>query len=325
MSETPRSDIERDGKLDALYRAAARDEPPPALDAAIRAAARRAVASRPRLAGSPFSRSWGVPLSIAAVVLLSVTLVTLIGEEGPPAITQPPRAEAPPADAERKPAADQSAAVVPRTLMADEQRSTGIGLKPPQQASAPGLGMRSNSAAPEPVVQPRKDMAEADRVAAAPPSAPPLLAKRAPPEAFPGAAEVSDSKVAAPAEKARQSAKEEARRDVAASAGAERPQEEAKAPLRSETASADSAMRESGRARVQAVPAPAAKPAPPPAPQMAGAIQAYANLPPVKWLEQIESLRKQGRLEEARTSFAEFRKRHPDYPLPDSLKDWARP
>ncbi|MBI4191287.1 MAG: hypothetical protein HY525_12215 [Betaproteobacteria bacterium] len=329
MSEAPRNDIERDEQLAALYRAAAHDEPPPALDDAIRAAARRAVASKPRLAGSPFSRSWRVPLSIAALIVLSVSLVTLIDEEGPPAITPPPRAEAPPADTDRKPAAGQSAAIVPL----------------------------------------RKDTVEADQVAATASSAPAPLAKRAPPDAFPGVADARDNKVTAPAEKARQSGKEEARREVGAvSAEADRrlaeakpsrPAEaaarapvpaaapatapapaagaasEAKAQLRSEAISADSAARESERARVQAVPAPpAAKPAPVPAakpvaprpaPQMAGAIQTYVNLPPEKWLEQIESLRKQGKLEEARTSFAEFRKRYPDYPLPDSLKDLAKP
>lgn len=208
MNETPRRDeTERDTQLAALYRAAARDEPSPALDAAIRAAARREVGARPRPVGPFFSRSWRVPLSLAAVVVLSVSLVTLIREEAPPEISRPPRAD----------------------------------------ASLP---------LPEAAMHPRKE-------------------------------------------------------SVAA---------EAKVQPGPEAASADSAMRESSRARVQAVPAPAL-----PAPQIAGAIQAYANLPPEKWLEQIEALRKQGRLEEAKTSLAHFKQRYPDYPLPASLKDGVKP
>jgi hypothetical protein len=265
MSETPRRDeTERDSRLAALYRAAARDEPQPALDAAIRAAARREVGARPRPAGSPFSRSWRVPLSIAAVVLLSVSLVTLIREEAPPEISQPPRADAP-------------------------------------------LPL------PEAATYPRKESVAADRTGAGEPPTP--LAKRASPKAFPGAPVMRDNKVIAPADKPRQSAKAEVRRDVAGAAA------EAKARLRSEAASADSAVRESSRARVQAAPAPALQSAP----LVAGAIRSYVNLPPEKWLEQIEELRKQGRLEEAKTSLAHFKQRYPDYPLPASLKDGVKP
>ncbi|MDO8595328.1 MAG: hypothetical protein Q7R45_01775, partial [Sulfuricaulis sp.] len=68
-------------------------------------------------------------------------------------------------------------------------------------------------------------------------------------------------------------------------------------------------------------PAPALQPAP----LVAGAIRSYVNLSPDKWLEQIEELRKQGRLEEVKTSLAHFRQRYPDYPLPASLKDGIKP
>ena len=49
------------------------------------------------------------------------------------------------------------------------------------------------------------------------------------------------------------------------------------------------------------------------------------RLPPEKWLERIEELRRQGRLEEARAGLAEFRKRYPDYVLPPALRNWAQP
>jgi hypothetical protein len=359
MSETPRPDwTEHDAKLAALYRTAALDEPRPALDHAIRAAARRAVASKPRVAGLPFSRSWRVPLSIAAVVLLSVSLVTVMREEAPE-VALPPRADTPPPDKDRKlaesaPAAGESNTAVPQTLLPGDQKPKSVGLKPPQQGQSTGIGIHGYTVSPEPATESKKEMAAADRLESGAPSAP-LFAKRAAPEAFPGTAGRHEDKVTTTAGKLRQSAKEGVRRDVGVSVEAQQRLEavkplrspaetgastpglvatpaadsaraagaatEGKAHLRPET---DSVTRESSRAHVQA--APVAKPlALPPASQMAGTVQAYADLPPAKWLERIEELRKRGKFEEAKTSLAEFKQRYPDYPLPASLKVWARP
>ena len=360
MSETPRPDwTEHDAKLAALYRAAALDEPPPALDDAIRAAARRAVASKPRIAGLPFSRSWRVPLSIAAVVLLSVSLVTVMREEAPE-VALPPRADTPPPDTDRKlaasaPAAGESNTAVPQTLLRGEQKPKSVGLKPPQQAQSTGIGIHGYTVSPEPVTESKKEMAAANRLETAGASSAPLFAKRAAPEAFPGTADTHEDKVTATPGKLRQSAKEEVRRDVGVSVEAQQRLEAVK-PTRSpaETGArtpgpvatpaaasaraagaategkdqlrleADSVTRESSRANVQAT--PVAKPlALPPASQMTGTVQAYADLPPAKWLERIEELRKQGKFEAATTSLAEFKQRYPDYPLPASLKVWDKP
>jgi hypothetical protein len=59
------SEIERDREIDAAWSAASREEPPPALDAAIRAEARRAVGARP---GRAQRRHWSYPLAAAATV-----------------------------------------------------------------------------------------------------------------------------------------------------------------------------------------------------------------------------------------------------------------
>lgn len=350
MSEKLFNDMERDARLAALYRAAAQNEPPAALDAAIRAAARRAVSSKPRLAGSLFSRSWGVPVSIAAVIVLSVSIVTVIREEAPE-IVEPPRADAPAMGADRKqdPLARDRASTVPNTILAPKSaQSNGIGLNPPQPAVPPATGIRGNTAAPPLVTQSEKDGIAIGQA----PSAPPLLTKRAPAEAFPGSADTRD-KASASDEQPRQSAKEEMRRDDGAMSepqtrSARPPRQadaapsvsaEAKSQRQSEpeAESANSSLRESERARVQAAPeskpASAATAAPPPVPaaiakpasQLAGAMQGYVELPPEKWLERIADLRKQGRLEEAKASFTAFRKRYPEYPLPALLKDWANP
>ena len=60
------------------YRAGAQDEPPAKLDAAIRAAAHREVA-KPRL-----GRNWQMPASIAAMLVIGVSLVLLVRDHEPP-------------------------------------------------------------------------------------------------------------------------------------------------------------------------------------------------------------------------------------------------
>ena len=82
MSEQPdaRDDLQ-DPQLARWYRESGGPEPSPALDQAILAAAHREVQARPRTASS-FVRRWRMPLSLAAVVVLSVTVVTLVTERG---------------------------------------------------------------------------------------------------------------------------------------------------------------------------------------------------------------------------------------------------
>ena len=80
---------EHDDPLRRAYRALANEEPPRELDEAILAAARRAVA-RPSLA-----RRWGVPVSIAALLVIALG-VTLEMQRGKPRVELEQRA-APPA------------------------------------------------------------------------------------------------------------------------------------------------------------------------------------------------------------------------------------
>ena len=102
MSNDPRDLPERDPQLARLMAAAGDEQPPAALDAAILAAARREVSARPQTAGgggtaAPAVRSkrnWYVPVSIAAVLVLSVSLVTLVYEEQGDELAQP-KAQAP--------------------------------------------------------------------------------------------------------------------------------------------------------------------------------------------------------------------------------------
>lgn len=102
---------ESDDKLLRRYRELSRDEPPPAIDAAILAASRRAVASR------PWSKRLAGPVSIAAVLVLAVGVTLNMQREQPgvevaapepkytvtpsaaPEATPPEPQAAPPADA----------------------------------------------------------------------------------------------------------------------------------------------------------------------------------------------------------------------------------
>lgn len=59
------NEIERNHRLDTAWRAASQEEPPPALDAAIRAAARRGVGAGP---GHSRKVHWWYPLAAAATV-----------------------------------------------------------------------------------------------------------------------------------------------------------------------------------------------------------------------------------------------------------------
>jgi len=73
-----------DDKLSKRYRELAREEPSSALDDAVLGAARRAAAKR------SLSRRWGVPVSIAAVLVLAFGLTLEMRHEKPDVSTSPP-------------------------------------------------------------------------------------------------------------------------------------------------------------------------------------------------------------------------------------------
>lgn len=96
MALNPGSGMEYDARLATIYRAAADETPPLRLDEAIRAAARREAGARPRSQ----LRSWRVPVSLAAVVVLSLTVTLMVREQGGDRLEPaPPRVAATPAPA----------------------------------------------------------------------------------------------------------------------------------------------------------------------------------------------------------------------------------
>jgi hypothetical protein len=120
---------ERDARLDRLYREAGSEMPPARLDAAILAAAHREVVARPRPLSSMLRR-WRVPVSIAAVVVLSVSLVTLVQEEGGDRLTDIPPVAPPPA-------LEQMATLPATAAMAEAGREDRSVQRQPERLAAP--------------------------------------------------------------------------------------------------------------------------------------------------------------------------------------------
>jgi hypothetical protein len=74
--------LDGDSALSRLYRLGAREKPDAQLDAKILAAARRSLTRKSSVARSPFARNWVVPTSLAAVVVLSVSVLLLVPDPG---------------------------------------------------------------------------------------------------------------------------------------------------------------------------------------------------------------------------------------------------
>lgn len=176
----------RDPRLDDAYGETPRDEPSPAADEHIRAAARRAVDARPTpLVPQDSRRSfarWRVPLSLAATVVLAVTVALMVDEEdGRPRddnsvpLASPPQAEPPDTSSERDAGVRSSGDTVAPQKPAEAKRSTA----PPRNDIAP-------PAAPPP--QPLRE--ERRRLPDSPAAGAPAEAARTPaPAAAPPAAD----------------------------------------------------------------------------------------------------------------------------------------
>lgn len=116
------ADPEHDARVSGAYRALGRDEPPPALDAAILTASRR---RRSR---------WAVPVSVAAVVVLAVGVtlrVHLEERKGAEEIALSPQVMPAPAAADEVARASKRDAVAPSAKPAQESRAVAV---PPLRA-----------------------------------------------------------------------------------------------------------------------------------------------------------------------------------------------
>ena len=183
---------ERDPQVSKRYRELGAEEPPRALDEAILAASRKPARS--------WTQRWALPLSLAAVVVLSVT-VTLRIQHEQPALEAPAQVRAPASKEAARPEA------APRQEAVKAERADKPAARKEPAPFQPAPPMRAPAAA-EPSANVRDEAeartaAKAAAVAPAPPAAAPaspaaVPASRAAREAESGAGAVAPQ--AAPAQ-----------------------------------------------------------------------------------------------------------------------------
>ena len=267
-------------KLAKHYRDLAREEPPAALDAAILAASRRAVA--PQF----MSRRWAMPASIAAVLVLAFGVTLEMQREEPGVATSTPQYKS---AAPAPPAAKEPALTLDRAISS----------APPPAPSAPA---------------PNKALASRKRAASEAQPAPlGKLESDAPPEA-----KRSD----APAEAFEKRAEPKAFADAVAPATASRAP--AAAPAAPAAAAAPAPQLSTSRADESGTLGTRDKRA------AANALQSPARAPaalaePDRELERIARMRSEGRHGEADKALAEFRRKNPEYRIPEAMWERVKP
>lgn len=114
---------QEDTRIAQLYREASIDEPPARLHAAVRAAARGAVDGRSTEKPSSWWTLWRVPFAVAAVAVVSASLVTLVMEESGERVAEV-TAPAPRHDEERPSTAEPESnrEILADAPVADKQR-----------------------------------------------------------------------------------------------------------------------------------------------------------------------------------------------------------
>jgi hypothetical protein len=318
-----------DDKVAAAYRSLARAEPPAALDAAILAASKRAVAPARR------SRDWGVPVSIAALLMLSAGLTLHMQQEQPGVeLREPgprdaaPAAPAPPpalpdaysasgsAPVEEQP---KEAEAVPARKQKADMPSLQKLSKPSPQPAVPAKSIQSSPLAAAPVPFPQADMSRKDLNVAEPRQEAPAAASVAPSPSVSATTSAVRTELppgAPPAPRA--FTKESAVAEPQASARVAAP-----APAQARAAAAGAA-------------APSEKVAPAMAPRAkreasagVAADSVSREAPPMdereRELERIAKLRAEGRDAEADKAIEEFRRRYPDYRIAPAMWERVKP
>jgi hypothetical protein len=290
MIDRPESG-DRDERLGSAYRQAAREEPPAHLDRAILAAARQANA-RPRFFAWPSLLAWRVPVAVAAVLVVSVSVVTLVVEEKGGSLSRYAESDA-----------------ITREAAAPRAPAGSPPVAPPAQRpeAAPALS------APAAVQERRRDDAPAARAQAAKPVAP--EASMAPAEKSDRAATPQPLQDAlrepGPAASAGSAESSAAQAGIAADSAA--PALRRTVPERSGNEVRGGAY--APRAAPAPAPAASAKAAPAAPAIPAAVLRELEGQPPEKWLERIETYRREGDVVLAEALRAEFRRRFPDQPV----------
>ncbi len=144
------ADEHRDPDIDAAWRAASREQPPPALDAAITAAARRAVGAGPKNLHAP--RAWWpvAAAAVVAVVAIGIVEMTPPDEVAPTAIAPAPPQPAAQPGAMRDERAPALAVPERPPSKLDQATRQAEPASPPVRADAPGAATEAKRKAAKP-------------------------------------------------------------------------------------------------------------------------------------------------------------------------------
>jgi hypothetical protein len=287
-------------RLDAAYRAIAREEPRAAIDDAILAASRRAVA-KPSAA-----RRWAAPVSIAAVLVLAFG-VTLHMQQESPGIASPDLATAPPPAAATTAAPEPAAPAQTQPLpqrQGERRLESAVAKKPVAPPPPAKLNVQAKPDREQPRAMEERDRGFRDDVSPAP-ERKDLKAKVAPAEPSVLHKETAAMQVPVP-----QAPPAPAARAAAPASAYSAPSPAAPAAA----ASAPAAIGEMRLKRETANQAPAA---------FAADAQAADEF--ARDLEAIAKLRAEGRHEEADKALEEFRRKHPGYRIPDAMWERVKP
>lgn len=289
--EFDEENAEENAEVSRRYRETAREEPSVRVEAAILEAARR-EAGRPLVA-----RNWRVPASVAAVLVIGVSL-SLLTREGVDPL--------PPLDQSRRQAAEVARPAAPSLAMKGEpapKARLDLQSRPSRDRSdrddgkaevRPGDGPANQSAGTGQVTEPE--------VAA---SASPQVRQSDGPAATAEAPSVQQSASKKPSASA--PGLERSAGDRALAQSSVRP-----GAIEEKQALADAEEEERARAKSLRKE------------ESAAAVQLDAGQPPERWLRSIEDLIRSRKQADARAQLAEFRKRYPDYRLPDTLQAFER-
>lgn len=311
----------RDHALSRVYREGSWPEPGRQIDQAILSASRRAARAR-----HPVLWRWAPSLAVAATVVLTSTLVLKVYREQPevaaPVTAEKQTAELrskQPAPPEAKPAEAKAAEAKPDTpppapittpqgfsssMDAGEaerldRAKRDLGLKELAPAGAPAQAAAKPAPKAPPALK-KEEPARADAPSAPAPGAPVSVFGAAPPASQP--APQPAVRFGKPATQGTTAATVQPRPEAAESA----PQFQA-APPPEATRPAPAANSMLSRNAMSGA-------------SLDTASAKAAERSPQSWIEDIRKLVKEGKSEEAGAQLAEFKKRYPDYALPEDLR-----
>lgn len=275
----------RDEELSRIYRDAEAPVPPQRVDDNILAASRRVAGAKPRSARAGFARRWGAPVALAATVVVTTTLTLMVFERQSDLDATAPAAQRADQPSKSKSAEPKPAVRAPATPVAQAEARRDREEPRPSAGAAknvrPGTEQPGFAAnVPRAPETSRKEQTRPASAAAAP---------------FSGERAGADQQALSPeAQRAREAPRQAPRAPGAALIGDANTLRESASTLQ----------------RAGVIGASAGR----------GAGSESKERTPEKWLEDIRKLKTQGKTAEVERELAEFKKRYPDYRLPDDLR-----